>query len=289
MKSFFSLLLMLVSVFTLAQNEPVLFEPDFISNDGVFGLTLSPDSKRALWVSSNGKRDTLQIMESKKEAGKWSKPTVAPFSSPNGGWKDIDPVFSPDGKTLLFQSNRNIHRNQERKDFDIWIVPVTKEGWGEAYPLDANINSEVSESYASITKKGTIYFMKENENKEGLSDIYFSIKKNGKYQKPQNIGFPINTNDRESNPYISPNEDYIIYFSSSTEGHGEVDLYISFKKNNTWTTPKNLGIPINSAIAEFCPFVHEKEKRLYFTRQEKRGERFKENIFYVPFNVKDYK
>ncbi|MVO09383.1 hypothetical protein GOQ30_09455 [Flavobacterium sp. TP390] len=38
----------------------------------------------------------------------------------------------------------------------------------------------------------------------------------------------------------------------------------------------------------FYLFVQEKEKRLYFTRQEKVGERFKENIFYVPFDVADY-
>lgn len=283
-----SFLLFLTSI-AFSQTEPLLFEPEVISKDGVFGLTLSPDSKTALWVRSNGKRDTLQIMESRKMAGKWSTPKVASFSSASGNWKDIDPIFSPDGKTVLFQSNRNTHRDTNRKDFDIWMVPVTKEGWGAAYPLDTLVNTTTSESYASITNKGTIYFMKENENKVGQSDIYYSVKKNGKYQKPINIGAPINTNERESNPYISPKGDYIVYFSSTSEGYGEVDLYISFYKNKTWTKPKNLGLPINSAVAEFCPFVQEKEKRLYFTRQEKVGERFKENIFYVPFDVDAYK
>ena len=140
-----------------------------------------------------------------------------------------------------------------------------------------------------MTKNGTIYFMKENENKIGQSDIYFSTLKDGKYQKPQNIGLPINTNERESNPYISSKGNYIIYFSSDKNGFGEVDLYISFNKKGKWTQPKNLGNQINSNLAEFCPFVHSKEKRLYFTRQAKQGDRFTENIYYIEFDINKYK
>lgn len=289
MKFIFSLTLIFVAHYLSAQKSPVLFEPDNISNGGVFGLTISPDSHIALWVSSHGKRDTLRIMEARKENGKWSKPYVASFSSSTGAWKDIDPIFSPDGKTVLFQSNRNAHRPSERKDFDIWAVELTDTGWSKPYPIEGSINSDASESYASITKDGTIYFMKENDNQLGQSDIYCSVLKDGKYQKPQNVGLPINTNERESNPYISPDENYIIYFSTDKNGLGEVDLYISFRKKGKWTTPINLGSPINSNIAEFCPFVHEKEKRLYFTRQEKQGDRFIENIYCVDFDITQYK
>lgn len=288
MKPIFSFSLILVTWLANAQNQPVLFEPGNISNDGVFGLTISPDSKVALWVSSNGRRDTLRIMESTNENGKWSKPIVAAFSSPNGAWKDIDPIFSPDGKTVLFQSDRNTNRQGDRKDFDIWAVNRLKKGWSTPYSLGDSINSEVSESYASMTKDGTVFFMKENENGSGQSDIYFSKFKRGKYQKPVNVGFPINTNERESNPYVSAKGDYIIYFSTDKSGLGEVDLYISFFKKGKWTNPVNLGSPINSKIAEFCPFVHEKERRLYFSRQNKQGDRFVENVFYVEFDASKY-
>jgi Tol biopolymer transport system component len=289
MKLSFSLTLIFVTLFANAQQTPVLFEPNLISNDGAFGLTISPDSKIALWVLSNGKRDTLKIMESRKENGKWSMPKVASFSSAIGEWKDIDPMFSPNGKMVLFQSNRNNGRKSDRKDFDIWAVKKTNQGWSDPFRLEGNINTEASESYASITKNGTIYFMKENENNISLSDIYFSTLKNGKYETPINVGLPINTNERESNPFISPNGKYMIYFSTNKNGLGEVDLYISFKKKNNWTTPKNLGNHINTNIAEFCPFVHKKEGRLYFSRQEKKKDRFIENIYYIDFNISNYK
>lgn len=282
---------MLCFAFVSAQKNAQIFEPGIISTGGEFGLTISPDSKTAFWVRSNGGRDTLVIMQSEKRNGKWQKPVTASFSTSTAEWKDIDPVFSPDGKTVLFQSNRPVPGQPQRKGFDIWQSTKTKTGWSEAAHLGNVINTDSSESFASITKSGTIYFMKVNEDGKGKSDIYYSRKVNGEYQTPQNLGLPINTAERESNPYISANEDYIIYFSTDPKGYGDVDLYISFKKDGKWGTPKNLGLPINSVDAEFCPFVHVKEKRIYFARQKKipGSNRFNEEFYWFPFDASRYR
>lgn len=267
--------------------EARLFEPGLISNGGVFGLTISPDGNKALWVQSKGKRDTLIILESTKVKGRWSAPVVASFSSADAKWKDIDPIFSPDGKTVLFQSNRPVPDRPNRTGFDIWAADKTKNGWTAPYHLGNIINTDASESYASVTKQGHIYFMKDHPASAGNSDIYVSKKINGVYQEPVNIGAPVNTvKFRESNPFISPNEDYIIYFSSDSTGLGEVDLYISYNKGGKWRTPQNLGVKINSALAEFCPFYHVGEKRLYFSRQKKGEGRMYEDLYFIHFDPK---
>lgn len=271
--------------FLFAQKEPIMFEPGKISNGGVFGLTISPDGNTALWVESNGRRDTLIIKESQKINGVWQEPVIASFSTTTAAWKDIDPVFSPDGQQVLFQSTRPVPDQPNRTGFDIWAVKRTAKGWSAPYHLGNIINTDVSESYASITTPGHIYFMKENVNKQGNSDIYVSRLVNGIYQNPENIGAPVNTIDhRESNPFIAADESFLIYFSSDPKGLGEVDLYISFNKNGTWTTPKNLGSPINSSMAEFCPFYHAKEKRLYFARQDRSGTRMREDLYFISFD-----
>ncbi|MCL9806116.1 hypothetical protein NAT51_11310 [Flavobacterium amniphilum] len=288
-KIFLAISLLSIS-FTQAQTEPEKFEPYKISNGGVFGLTISPDSETALWVNSKGKRDTLIIMESHKRDGKWTKPVVASFSSQKGMWKDIDPVFTPDGKTVLFQSNRSVENYPDRQGFDIWAAKKIKNGWSEPYHLGHTINTNASESFASMAKNGNIYFMKDNENKKGNSDIWVSKYVKGEYQKPVNLGNPINTDERESNPFISPNEDYLIYFSTKPGGFGEIDFYISFNKKGKWSEPINLGKSINSELAEFCPFVHQKEKKLYFSRQKKEENgTMTEDIYSVDFDIKKYK
>lgn len=274
-----------------AQQTVQVFEPGIISTGGQFGLTISHDSKTAFWVYSNGARDTLQIMLSVKRKGKWQKPVVANFSTRTAAWKDIDPMFTPDGKTVLFQSNRVVPGKPDRKGFDIWASHLTKDGWSEAVHLGNVLNTDSSESYASATRKGDVYFMKNDEVGNGSSDIYVSKFVNGAYQTPVNIGAPISTTARESNPFISAKGDYIIYFSSDPKGLGEVDLYISFYKNGKWSEPKNLGEPINSADAEFCPFVHEKEKRIYFSRQKKipGSKHMVEELVWFPFDVNSYR
>lgn len=280
-------IMFLLSVCCQAQQTPQPFEPQIISDGGVFGFTLSADSKTALWVKSKGKRDTLVIVESKKIKGKWSKAVRASFSS-DGQWKDIDPIFCPNGTTVLFQSNRAVPGMPDRKGFDIWAVEKSKNGWGEPYHLGNSINKDTSESYASMSEDGSIYFMKDNENQACNSDLYVSRLENGQYQEPLNLGSPINTQAyRESNPFVSAKGDYLIYFSSDPGGFGDVDLFISFKTDDGWSAPQNLGRPINSEKAEFCPFVH--QGKLYFSRQYKQADRMIEDIFVVDFDAEAFR
>lgn len=272
-----------------AQPVPQIFEQGLISNDGIFGLAISPDSKTALFVLSNGKRDTLVIKQSEKISGKWSEPKTASFSNDKGKWKDIDPVYSPDGKTVYFQSTRPVPGKPERKGFDLWAVTRKRNGWGKPFHLGNVINSDASESYASATRSGDLYFMKENPDGIGSSDIYLSKYVNGEYLAPQNIGLPINTPERESNPFISSDGDFIIYFSVKEHNSTDIDLFISFNRDGTWSAPVNLGSDVNSELSEFCPFYHENEKRLYFARQKKEGDRMIENAYSVDFDPEKYR
>jgi hypothetical protein len=82
----------------------------------------------------------------------------------------------------------------------------------------------------------------------------------------------------ESNPYISAQEDYLIFFSDRKGGYGDNDLYISFNKNGKWSIPQNLGSKVNTAISEFCPGVDTKNDMFYFSRTEMIGRQRVENI-----------
>ncbi|RYY12371.1 MAG: hypothetical protein EOO04_33745, partial [Chitinophagaceae bacterium] len=213
MKNFIGTLsALLSSLLVMAQPTPVMFEKGVVSNDAVFGFTLSPDATHALWVqSNNGRRDTLFVLEAELINGKIQSPSVAMFSAgaAAGKWKDIDPLFSPDGKTILFQSTRPVPGQPQRKGFDIWAISKTTDGkWSDAWHLGNSVNSDSSESFASIANNRNIYFTSNLPGNLGGTDIYISRFMNNSYQRAENLGPIINSGERESNPFIAPDESY---------------------------------------------------------------------------------
>lgn len=269
-----------------AQNAE-LFASGTLSTGDVFGLTLSPDGKTAVFVKAYGGRDSLHLYTSSWENGQWTKPQVAPFSTTGTRWKDIDPIFSPDGKLLLFNSTRAVTGHENKADFDIWAVQRKADTWGEPYHLGAVINTDSSDIYASVAQSGNLYFSSNRVGGEGKLDLYMSEYHHGTYQTPKNLGVNLNTINNDSNPYISPKEDYLIFWQQNPGGYGASDLYISFKQKGNWSKPMNLGPEINSKLGDFCPFV--KGKKLYFSRTEVREGKRIENLYSIDFSAKEWK
>jgi outer membrane protein OmpA-like peptidoglycan-associated protein len=54
-------------------------------------------------------------------------------------------------------------------------------------------------------------------------------------------------------------------------GYGDFDLYISEKKGDTWSLPRNLGPKVNSAKKEAFPFIHESGLLFYSSNNSGMG------------------
>jgi OmpA-OmpF porin, OOP family len=64
----------------------------------------------------------------------------------------------------------------------------------------------------------------------------------------------------------------IILALNRNEGIGDLDLYVSFlKDNNTWTTPKSLGNKVNTSFTEAAPHLALDGKTLYFASDGRKG------------------
>lgn len=260
-----------ITISNIAFGQVKLFEPTVISDNQSFGLTISPKGKEVFFVKSFGGRDTLQIFHSIKVNGKWQKPILASFADTK--FKQIDPAFSPDGNSILFNS-----LSSNENSFDIYVTNRTATGWTKPERLSNAINTTSSDFYATITNQKNIYFTRRTKS----NDIYVSYFVANKYQKAVLLDKTINTDGNESNPYISKNEDFLIFFADYKDGFGDTDLYISFKKQNKWSYPINLGNDINSKIGEFCPSIDYKNKLFLFSRTEVIDGKRIENIYSYP-------
>ena len=205
---------------------------------------------------------------------------MAPFSA---GRHDWDFTLAPDGKTVYVASGRpHTKGGSPERDHSIWVSEKTKSGWTEPQLLPYPVNAGQHDSYPSITEDGTLHFFSRRDGGLGDGDIYKSKKTDGKFTEVQNLGPPINTKFHEADPFIAPDESYLIFCSDRPGGFGREDIYISFRKDDgSWTEPTNLGDKVNTPYDEYIPAVTPDGKYFFFTTN-KTGVR---NIYWVDAKI----
>lgn len=259
---------------------PELFLPGVVSTHlAERDAALSADGQ-AFYYTVTSYRHPV-IVFTRKQGQQWSKPQVAPFS---GVYSDLEPHFSADGKSLYFASNRPLKEGDPVKDYDIWVVRKQQDGWGKPQNLDVPVNTKANEFYPSITSEGTLYWTSISSEGFGGEDIFYSELLEGEYRIATVLSDSINTSADEYNAYIARDGSYLIFSSTGWgKGEGSGDLYISFRKgDDTWTQAINMGPEVNSPSFDFCPFVSEDGRELFFT-----SNRTGEEVLPSPVTYKD--
>ena len=151
----------------------------------------------------------------------------------------------------------------------------------EMINMGKNINSENDEYLPAITadEQTLIITVRRPKDEQTVSqatkleeDFYFSNKINGEWNKAEPVGPPLNTHGNEGAQCISPDGQYIYYTACNrAEGRGSCDIYFSRKIGNTWSTPENLGEPINTSSWESQPSISSDGKTLYFASSREGG------------------
>ncbi len=244
-------------------SEPAIFGEGVISTvDDELNACFATDGN-TIYFSINAPVSRLGvIVASHFEKGKWSAPQVAPFS---GQYSDYDPFISPDGSKLFFISNRPVD-DKSKRDYDIWVVEKTGEGWSAPKNLGAPINTDADQFYPSVSANGTLYFSTIRQGEKTGYDLHRSVFVDGKYAEPEKLSDAVNSQFAEIDACIAPDESFIVFASySRPEELGRGDLYISFNQNGVWTPAKNLGDKINSNAREYCPILSPDGKYFFFT------------------------
>lgn len=133
--------------------------------------------------------------------------------------------------------------------------------------MEAPVNSEINEYFPTLTKDGkTLYFGSQRAGGFGSVDLYRSKLVGGKWSAPENLGEAINTAAEEFEPFIAPDESYLIFMGGGrADGLGGFDLYISRNENGKWTKAQNLGAPINSPADELSAKITRDGRYFFWT------------------------
>ncbi len=245
----------------------VLFEENLISTPLYErDLAINPQGNEIIYTIGDYKQSRRALVQLRKINEVWNKPEILNIS---GVYQDIEPFFTNNGNRLFFASNRPMHQDSTRKDYNIWYSDKKQNVWTTPIALDTVINTRGDEYYPSLSEKGNLFFTATRENGIGREDIFRAKFKEGKFESPEPLPKEINSTLFEFNAYISPKEDFIVFSSfGRKDGYGGGDLYFSYKDNaGNWSPSKNMGKQINSDKLDFCPFIDWNNQNFYFSSE----------------------
>ncbi|WP_271785001.1 OmpA family protein [Aquimarina algiphila] len=185
--------------------------------------------------------------------------------------------FSKDGQTVYFTRNNYTKKKLGANEqgtilLKLYRATLQNNKWTNIEELPFN-SDEYSVAHPALTSDGTkLYFASDMPDSRGLSDLYvIDVYQDGTFGEPKNLGDKINTEGRETFPYVS--DSGRLYFAS--DGHiglGGLDVFVAVPEEfGMFSIPYNVGKPVNSSEDDFTFVLNEKTKIGYFSSNRAGG------------------
>lgn len=247
--------------------EARLFAPGIISTDAYehSAPAFSPDGNTVLWAVMKMPSYQAYLLEMNFNNNQWSPAKAPRFCDTTAN--EVYPFFSADGTILYFSSNRKKDATAAEGQQTLWHIRKTPGGWSTPTQVDTVIFKK--DVYASSVTATRRFYFTIGPHGSSNWDIFYTDSMGNRHPMPAHI----NSLGYEDGPFIAPDESYLIFESDRPTGiDGNIDLYITFKRNdNTWTPALNMGTVVNSPMAERFARVSPDGKFLFFGRNTGKG------------------
>jgi outer membrane protein OmpA-like peptidoglycan-associated protein len=205
-------------------------------------------------------------------------------SAVNSEYAELNPVISPDGRTLYFgrkshPANRFGVKGSETisGSQDIWFSEKVGNAWSTARRLSDILNRDQYNTILSISPDGQTILLKGAYVNGSYVTRGFSLanKTAGGWTVPQKIdipGYEQMSKGKNEYGYLTMDGKAILLAFSRKKNSEDDDIYVSFLENGKWTRPMDLGDGINSKYSETTPFLSADGKTLYFSSDRPGGQ-----------------
>lgn len=211
-----------------------------------------------------------------------SAPKVTKFSEEmNTPYHESTSVFTANGDVVYFTRNNYSKKNKGKKlrkdeagTTKLKLFRSYKQSMGWSVPEELPFNSdEFSTAHPALSPdESTLYFASDRPGTKGLSDLWkISINADGSFGDPINLGDAINTEGRETFPFVT-DDNKLFYATDGHVGLGGLDVFITqLAEDGTVGDSYNVGKPINSSADDFGLILDNKEGRGYFSSNRATG------------------
>lgn len=191
-------------------------------NNAIVGI--APDGNTIFMYLGEEDKGSILASEYKREKGKWKRPKRLSKKIDSDA-EETTVAMSPDGQVLYFVS-ANPEFTKGGKD--ILVTRKNEKGkWGKPENVSGLINTVYDEEGVYLTRNGQeMYFASRGHNSMGGFDVFRSVMgEDGRWEAPENIGYPVNTPNDEVF-YVTDTAGFYGYYSTQREGGlGGKDIY----------------------------------------------------------------
>jgi len=260
---------------------------DFNSKDIDYGSAIL-DNKLIYASTKNNEKDAqrksswdgysfLNLYQiSKNEDGSYGEPMHLFSKGENTKYHESSAVFTKDGKTMYFTRSNTVEKSKKAKGkvvhLKIYRAHLVNEKWTDIEELSINSDLYSTAHPALNTEENMLFFVSNRKGSLGETDIFkVAINADESLGTPQNLGEYVNTEGRESFPFITSKNE--LYFSS--DGHfglGGYDVYYTNLNNLETSELKNIGAPINSSFDDFAFTINNGKGYISSNRLNGKGE-----------------
>ncbi len=247
------------------------YNPVVSADESVMAFTaLRPNTGK----TRTGDKFIEEIYISYNNEGTWTEPRIIPIAhNYNVGTAGI----SADGQKMIIFMGGALDPGG--------LFQITKSGtdWSKPSLLTPNINTpKYLESTASITPDGkTIYFASDRLGGQGGLDIFKTVlQPNGTWSAPVNLGPGINTKANEDAPFIHPDQKTLFFTSDGHNSMGGRDIFMTKFVGDAWSSPENMGYPVNTTANDNYFTLIADGTRAYFS-SDRKGGMGGQDIYYI--------
>lgn len=190
------------------------------------------------------------------------------------------PTFTKDGKTMYFTRNNLLEGKKGMNENRVTLIKIYKatlenEKWDKITELPFNSDNYSTAHPILSPDDKTLYFASDMPGTLGQSDLFkVQINEDGSFGTPVNLGKTINTEGRETFPFV--NDENEIYFAS--DGHpglGGLDVFVSkINEDGSWNEVQNVGADVNSPKDDFAYWIDTKSRKGFFSSNREGGQGF---------------
>lgn len=229
------------------------------------GPAITADGKK-LFFNTRRPQGTDDVRDVEGDGKFFEKIYFTTWDTTKQTWNDVDEVpgqvnadgahaactgISPDGKQIFIY--KNDLKDPAARGGDIYVSKVMNNKWKTPEAFGKPISTTYWEGGACISPDGkTLYFVSESPKfgklkGYGGADIWM-VKRITKTEwgKPENLGPEVNTPYQEAGIFLAPDGKTLFFCSNNPNSMGDYDIFRTVNEGGKWSTPENLGYPINS-------------------------------------------